>query len=223
MTETQRVPLFPLGVVLLPEISLPLHIFEVRYKLMISECVEKDEPFGIVLFDGQSLHSAGCTARVTEVTKRYEDGRMDIVTRGEQRFVIQKVITEKPFMEAYVSFFEDAGDISPEELQPSIENARDLLGQLPEKDRLTEAFDLAARSGPLQLSFAIAALEGFTVAERQRFLEMTSTSERIKKGVQALSRLVRRQRLTDEIHTIIGGNGSPPKRLIELISTDKQK
>ena len=81
----------------------------------------------------------------------------------------------------------------------------------------------AAHSSPRQLSFAIAAHEGFTAKERQRFLEMTSTAERIKKGVRALSSLVERLRLTSEITAIIGGNGSPPKRLIELISTDKQK
>ena len=52
MEQTKRIPLFPLGVVLLPEMLLPLHIFEERYKLMISECIEEDKPFGIVLFDG---------------------------------------------------------------------------------------------------------------------------------------------------------------------------
>jgi Lon protease-like protein len=222
MNETQTVPLFPLGVVLLPGMSLPLHIFEERYKLMISECIAKDEPFGIALFDGQSLHTVGCMARVTEVTKRYEDGRMDIMTRGEKRFVIQKVITEKPYMEAYVSFFEDVGDMPPEELQPLLANAGDLLRELSEQDQMTDALGLAAGSSPLRLSFSIAALEGFTVEERQRFLEMRSTAERIKKGVQALSRLVQRSRLTGEINAIIGGNGSPPRRLIELLAAEDQ-
>jgi len=222
MTETHKIRLFPLGVVALPEMPLPLHIFEERYKLMISECIAKNEPFGIVLFDGQSLHTVGCTVRVTGVTKRYEDGRMDIMTQGGQRFVIQKVINEKPFMEAYVNFFEDVDDISLEEFQPLAESAGDLLSKLPEQDQPAEAIHLSARSNPLRWSFAIAALEGFTVAERQSFLEMTSTADRIKKGVRALARIVERSTLTDEIISIIGGNGSPPRRLIELLSSNNQ-
>lgn len=218
MTETQKIPLFPLGIIVLPDMSLPLHIFEERYKLMISECIAKDMPLGIVLFDGQYLHTVGCMARVTEVTRRYEDGRMDIMTRGQQRFIIQKVITEKPYMEAYVNFFEDADTIPLDDLQPLVEKARDLLKELTNLDQLTEDISLLAQSSPLKLSFAIAALEGFTIAERQRFLEMTSTAERIKKGVEALSILVQRSRLTNEIRDIIGGNGNPPKQLIELLS-----
>jgi len=207
-----------LGVIVLPDMSLRLHIFEERYKLMISECIEKDTPFGIVLFDGQYLHTVGCMARVVEVTKRYEDDRMDIMTRGEQRFIIQKVITEKPYMEAYVNFFEDVDKTSLNELQPLLENARVLLKELSRLNQSTPDIYRPAHSSPLQLSFAIAALEGFTVAERQRFLEMTSTAERIKKGVKALSRLVQRSRLTNEINAIIGGNGNPPRQLIELLA-----
>jgi len=218
MTETQTIPLFPLGVNVVPDMSLPLHIFEERYKLMISECIAQDKAFGIVLFDGQYLHTVGCMARITEVTKRYEDGRMDIMTRGRQRFIIQKVITEKPYMQAYVSFFEDADTTPRDDLQPLVEKARDLLKELSNLDQLTEDIYLPAQSTPLKLSFAIAALEGFTVDERQRFLEMTSTAERIKKGVEALSRLVQRSRLTNEIREIIGGNGNLPKQLIELLS-----
>jgi Lon protease-like protein len=211
-----------LGVIILPYMTLPLHIFEERYKLMISECIEEDKPFGIVLFDGQDLHSMGCMARVTEVTKRYKDGRMDIVTRGEKRFIIQKVITEKPYMEAYVNFFEDVDKTPPNELHPLLQKGRQLLMELSKLDQLTEDLYLPTQSSPLKLSFAIAALEGFTVAERQRFLEMTSTAERIKKGVQALSRLVQRSSLTNEIRVIIGGNGNPSRHLIELLSPEVQ-
>jgi Lon protease-like protein len=218
MLETQTIPLFPLGVIILPEMSLPLHIFEERYKLMIAECIAQDRPFGIVLFDGQHLHTVGCMARVTEVMKRYEDGRMDIMTRGEQRFIIQKVITAKPYMEAYVSFFEDTDTTSPDDLRATLENARDLLQELWQSDPLSDDFYRLAQSSPLKFSFAIAALDGFTLAERQAFLEMTTTAERIAKGVGALARLVQRSRLTNEIKAIIGGNGNPPKQLMELFT-----
>jgi Lon protease-like protein len=221
MPETHRIPLFPLGVVLLPGMALPLHIFEERYKLMISECIEEDKPFGIVLFDGKQLYTVGCMARVTEVTKRYEDGRMDILTRGGQRFLAQKVFSEKPYMEAYVSFFEDADDSSDDELKRLFDSAMELLGELPGQDRLSEVMHLSAQNSPAQLSFSIAALEDFSASEKQRFLEMTSTAERIKKGVESLARILERARLTIEISGIIGGNGSPPERLLDLLSAQK--
>jgi Lon protease-like protein len=205
--------------VLLPGMALPLHIFEERYKLMISECIETDRPFGLVLFDGQSLHTVGCMARVTAVIERYDDGRMDIMTVGEQRFLIQKAINEKAYMEAYVSFFEDVEASSDDELRPLVENAMNLLVELSGSDQQNKEIDPAARSHPWQLSFAIPALESFTAKERQRFLEMTSTAKRLEKGVQALARIIERARLTDEIAAIIGGNGSPPKQLIDLLSS----
>jgi Lon protease-like protein len=226
MRETVKdivtIPLFPLGVVILPDMILPLHIFEERYKLMISECMAEDQPFGIVLFEGQYMRTVGCMARVTEVIKLYADGRMDILTRGETRFIIQKVIDEKPYLEAHVNFFEDIDKPNLDELQIVIEKIRILLGELYEMDQSSHHYRMMAQSSPLEMSFAIAALDGFTPAERQKFLEMTSTSERIVKGADALTRLAQRIRLTNEINRIIGGNGNPPKQLINLIGRKKQ-
>jgi Lon protease-like protein len=77
------IPLFPLGVVLLPEMILPLHIFEERYKTMIGQCLDQDEEFGIVYFNGKKMEEVGCTARILKVLKRYDDGRMDICHFGQ--------------------------------------------------------------------------------------------------------------------------------------------
>ena len=217
----KTVPLFPLGVVILPDMDLPLHIFEDRYKLMITECLAQKQPFGIILFDGQHMLTVGCTALVTEVTKYYSDGRMDILTRGQKRFIVQKVIDEMPYLQAHVTFFDDGDKPNPDELQSDIANIRDLLNELYEMDRSTQRLDVTKQANLLALSFEIAALDGFTPAERQRFLEMTSTAERIEKGARALSKLVQRTRLTNEIKNIIGGNGSPPKELIALIATEQ--
>jgi ATP-dependent Lon protease len=214
--KTQKVPLFPLGVVLLPEMLLPLHIFEERYKQMISECLKENTPFGIVLFDGTAIRSVGCMAAITEVTRRYDDGRMDIITEGRDRFVIHEMIEEKPYMEARVVFFDDEDEISVDDVRDTLEIARQQLKEMTDADFLPEHTDLFARTRPKNLAFAIAALEGFTPAERQRFLEMTSGTERLKKSVQALSGLVQRARLTKEILRIIGGNGHPPEGLIKI-------
>ena len=120
----ERIPLFPLGLVMLPGMLLPLHIFEERYKQMISDCLAENTPFGIVWFDGQTIHPVGCTARVVQVLHRYEDGRMDILTRGEKRFYTEGMAEEKPYMEADVLYIEDA-ESAPDagSLQPGVHPA----------------------------------------------------------------------------------------------------
>lgn len=207
MATATRIPLFPLGVVVLPEMQLPLHIFEERYKQMIGECLAADQAFGIVLFDSQSIRSVGCTTRVTEIIRRYDDGRMDIATRGEQRFVIREIREEKIYMEAQVSFFEDAPATPDPTIAETVAQARRLLKQLAAVTAIPAPEALLALEAPQRLSFAIAALEGFTPEERQQFLEMTSGPERLQKSVRALSRLLERLRLNQEIKRLIGGNG----------------
>lgn len=210
-----RIPLFPLGLVLLPGMSLPLHIFEERYKQMIAESLEASVPFGIVWFDGQSIRSIGCTARVMHVLHRYEDGRMDILALGERRFFTEALVEEKPYIEADVRFIEDAEETDDSE---ALKKARALLSKLRETGHLPEAIEALDFAGSQQLSFAIPALEGFTHAERQRFLEMLSSSERLQKGVEALTRILERVRVTEQIRKIIGGNGHPPKKALQELS-----
>ncbi len=81
----ERFPLFPLGLVLLPGEVVPLHIFEERYKLMIGECLEQDTEFGIVWLSDDELKDTGCSARVTQLLERMEDGRMNILVEGTVR------------------------------------------------------------------------------------------------------------------------------------------
>ena len=72
MAKEVIIPLFPLGVVLLPEMPMPLHIFEPRYKKMIGECLDENKPFGIVYYSGNKIRSVGCSARIVEVLKRVQ-------------------------------------------------------------------------------------------------------------------------------------------------------
>ena len=224
MARTRKIPLFPLGVVLLPKMLLPLHIFEERYKQMIGECLAADKPFGIVLFDGQAIRPVGCMARITRVIKRYDDGRMDILTEGGERFVMESLIEELPYMEARVFFFDDEPEAAPaEKLNPLVKTALGLLRELEGLDTGLVAPPDSGAIDPVRLSYAIAALEGFTPAERQGFLEMTSASQRLERCVQALSRIVKRNRLTGEINKLIGGNGSPPKSILRALKKQKEE
>ncbi len=101
------VPLFPLELVLLPGVPLPLHIFEPRYREMIAECVEEKKPFGIVRASEEGVADIGCTAEIVSITKKYEDGRMDILARGVERFEVVEVNEERSFLRAEISLLPD--------------------------------------------------------------------------------------------------------------------
>ncbi len=217
-----RIPLFPLGLVLLPGMPLPLHIFEERYKIMISECLADDSVFGIVFFDGQAIRSVGCTARVSEVLKRYEDGRMDIMTSGEQRFMVEELIEEKPYTEARITFFDDEDKQLPGgDAFELLSTARNLLENLHSDGFLPQTPDPSVLANPAALSFFIASLEGFTHVERQQILEMISSHQRLQMCVEALIKIQQRFKLTQTIEKIIGGNGRPPDSILRKLSDKK--
>lgn len=102
-----RIPLFPLDVVLFPGEPLPLHIFEERYKEMIGVCLEKQSAFGVVRAQRDGLAVIGCTARILRVLHRYDDGRLDILCRGEQRFEIEMLENSRAYLEAKIDFVDD--------------------------------------------------------------------------------------------------------------------
>lgn len=108
MDEDQwsSLPLFPLNTVLFPGMVLPLHIFEERYKLMIDRCLEEERPFGVVLIRegkeaGESAvpYDVGTTSVIAGVT-RYDDGRMNIVSLGNERFRLRKLHYSQPYLVA---------------------------------------------------------------------------------------------------------------------------
>src|SRR5262249_5671423 len=88
---SEIIPLFPLELFLFPGIPLPLHIFEPRYKEMVGECLDKKAPFGIVRARDDQMAQVGCSAKIVDVLKRYDDGRLDIMTEGVRRFELEVV------------------------------------------------------------------------------------------------------------------------------------
>ena len=201
------IPLFPLGLVLLPHMDLPLHIFEERYKTMINECLENREVFGIVFFDGADIQTIGCTAEIQSVVKHYDDGRMDILTRGDKRFIIKDMDESRPFLQARVLFFED-------EIEPATAGDGDrmadtllLLKDLDGLSKTSRDYQSLAQLGPAVLSFVIPGLEGFTPQERQPFLETTSPRRRMEKCRAALGDVIKRMQLSTDIQKAVGGNG----------------
>ena len=201
------IPLFPLGLVLLPHMDLSLHIFEERYKIMVNECLENDRGFGIVFFDGADIQTIGCTAEIQSVLKRYDDGRMDIKVRGNLRFVIKEMDESRPYLQARALFFEDEDETAADGDTGLV---ADTLGLLKDLDRLSATrrdYAAMARLGTAVLSFVIPGMEGFMPQERQPFLETTSPRRRMEKCRAVLEDVVKRMKLSADIQKAVGGNG----------------
>lgn len=207
MSEPRRIPIFPLGIVLLPGMALPLHIFEARYKRMIRFSVVENSEFGVVHYDGKQLMATGCTARIIKLLKRYPDGRLDILTRGKQRFKIEHIFDEKSYLEADVSFFDDIVEEEDARLAEMAVHVRGLVRELFSLHGRPPATDYLEKLDLKSLSFLAVFHSSITPAEKQRFLEIRSTGERLQKAIRVLRKIIARVKLNAEIRRIIEGNG----------------
>ncbi|MFO7739652.1 MAG: LON peptidase substrate-binding domain-containing protein [Desulfatiglandaceae bacterium] len=213
MGAEKTIPIFPLGVVLMPTMFLPLHIFEERYKLMIGECLETGQDFGIVYFSSKQMKRVGCSAQILKVMRHYQNGEMDILTIGKSRFLIKEVYDAKAYLEAKIVHFDDEPEAEDAELTRLASEGINFLHEL--NAILGTQLDDAAmdRSDLKRISFLISSNDGFTPSEKQKLLEMTSTKRRLSDSVLALRKVIQRAQLTREIEKTIRGNGDLKKLL----------
>lgn len=192
-----ELPLFPLSVVLFPGASLPLHIFEPRYRQMINECYKQKKPFGVVLARPESEHmleepyAIGTMAEI-EVLARLDDGRMNLIARGTRRFRILRQHRDKPYLTGIVEIYEDAIEPS-EQLLPRAASARELFSTylhilLEVVGKEETQFGLPDE--PVELSHFIAYYLDLENEQKQELLELTSTFKRLESEIETLRREV---------------------------------
>ena len=204
-------PLFPLEVVLLPEEPLPLHIFEDRYKTMIGECLQAraagkgQQEFGVVLLKGQTVSTVGCTARIINLTRQYEDGRMDILTVGKRRFEILLTNDERPYLRGAVDYFEDEGPDAPsdEAAELAIERFREAMRKLRHAAEMPVHLPRPYR----HLSFRLAAALPLDHEFKQQLLTLRNEPERLALVQRALEILMNQLDQVQESQRKAGGNG----------------
>src|SRR3954447_17933055 len=114
MIVQQDFPLFPLGIVALPTESVPLHIFEPRYRAMIAECLESGSEFGIVWASEDGLRQIGCACEIAEVLEQHEDGRLDILTRGPRPFRLVEPHGARPSPSGTIEWLDDKAELLDE-------------------------------------------------------------------------------------------------------------
>ncbi|GAB5519220.1 MAG: LON peptidase substrate-binding domain-containing protein [Rhodothermales bacterium] len=176
MSGVDTLPLFPLKLVLFPGEELPLHIFEPRYKAMTNVCLDEERPFGIVqMFEGR-MARVGSTAAIAKVLQVHNDGRMDIVVEGGDRFRVVKVSDEKPYLVGHIEPYE----IAEAQEQPTPKQVNRLIAL---HQRLLERAGRPQRSLIYEqasvLSFSLAHNVGLEPEQKQRLLEMPGELERV--------------------------------------------
>ncbi len=194
-------PLFPLELVLLPRTPLPLHIFEERYKEMIGLCLEEPCEFGVVLAKGNGVLRTGCAAAIDRVLRRHEDGRMDILAYGTNRFEIASIDTGRSYFRAEVSYFDD-DDLRPARPELIWEASLRRL----EYARLTgeDAMDLDLKDP--RVSFLLAHISP-DLDFRQTLLQMRSEADRIERVAAHLANLVERHHVKEAMSKAARQNG----------------
>ena len=151
------IPIFPLSIVVYPGERLNLHIFEPRYKQLIKECLAEEKSFGIPTVIGEKMQEFGTLMKVTELTKEYDNGEMDIKTQGLQVFRILEVIQSIPdklYSGSIVSYPENQLDEGNRKLmQTVVKGIREMHRLLKvskdfqkEEDRLI-SYDIAHHAG----------------------------------------------------------------------------
>jgi uncharacterized protein len=126
---TNFIPIFPLGIVVFPGEQLNLHIFEPRYKQLITECFAEKKTFGIPVVIDNKMADTGTLMEVTEITSKYEDGKMDIKTKGIKVFNLLEIIRdipEKLYSGAIVTYPENISISSSLLLQKVLNGVREL-------------------------------------------------------------------------------------------------
>ncbi len=214
MVNYDDIPLFPLHVVLFPDMPLPLHIFEPRYREMILRCREEKSPFGITLIQSGADIGAEAVPRQVGTLARlaqYEelsDGRMNILVFGESRFRITRTSHDKPYLSAAVALIgEEEADSG--RLQEDFDGVAVLF-----RSYLESLFAMTGRTlstlqlpqDPEYLSYAVASVLQVPPQEKQALLEMTDTSRRLRREMEILQTEIEAQ---DTLQSVVGGLSLP--------------
>jgi Lon protease-like protein len=188
-------PLFPLSTVLYPGLPIPLHVFEERYREMFGRVLDGDRRFGVVaIVHGHEVggsavyHPVGCVAEVRDV-RRYPDGRLDVVARGEQRFRIDGVAQAAPYIVAKVATLgESAGRAAAERIVPVTRLFNRYVTTLLEIAGEDDIEQVDLPDDPVAASYLVAAGLQVDLPDKQNLLAVPSAAERLRTEAGLLRR-----------------------------------
>jgi ATP-dependent Lon protease len=199
----ERIPLFPLNVVLLPGAELPLHIFEPRYREMVKDCLEEKSEFGMLLSLPNGVARVGCTAEILDVVKCYEDGRMDILTAGRAPFRVVDLFTQDPLLEGHVDYLEDRETPANPRIQRELVELFEACHTLIFDDYPKNL----EGASPEELAYLVAATLPLELLWKQQILELRSEADRQERLVTYLREWAAHLQKKEAFRQRAGGNG----------------
>jgi ATP-dependent Lon protease len=199
----ERIPLFPLNVVLLPGAELPLHIFEPRYREMVKSSLEEKSEFGMLLSLPKGVARVGCTAEIKAVVQRYEDGRMDILAVGRAPFRVLELFPEAPLLEGHVDYLEDRESPANPRIQRELVELFEACHTLIYDD-YPKNLEVDARE---DLSYLVAAALPMDLLWKQQILELRSEADRQERLVAYLREWAPHLQKSEALRLRAGGNG----------------
>ena len=216
-------PIFPLAVVLFPGVPLPLHIFEPRYRQMLTDIGVNNSLFGVSYFDATTATTEippvghiGCVAELSE-TQTLPDGRSNILTVGVIRYRIDEYLERgDPYLVARVSFFED-NEEDDDLLRESSHEVADIFTRIARavrtiNDERASLPDISDTE-PQRLSFLVAAAIEVDTDLKQELLEIRLTSDRLRRLRDILARAVSGYEERARIHEMAKGNGHSGRKI----------
>jgi Lon protease-like protein len=204
MPETW-LPLFPLRAVLFPQSLLPLHIFEERYKILVRECLAGTGSFGINLMRSEGIASVGCSAVVKNVVREYEDGRLDIVVEGGERYDLLRTVDDRaPYLVGEIRYIGRGDDVAERSLALETIDLFNTVMAHVLKDGTAPVVPNRVAKG---LSFVLAQKAGLDLEQRQALLELRGENDRIKVIRKYLEELIPRLDHIEEIERIVKNDG----------------
>lgn len=201
-----ELPIFELPLAIVPAERVSLHIFEERYRLLIGHCLENDAPFGIVLRDAAGARAIGCSARVSEVVERYDDGRLDIVVTGEEPFGVMDRFDALDWPAAHV----EARPSRPGEAETTegLERARIAFAELLEAVGADPS-----RADAADDAFSIAAQIEMPATEKHALLEADDEADRLDGLEATLRRLIAGLKRSQDLAERAKSNGHARGRI----------
>jgi ATP-dependent Lon protease len=219
----RELPLFPLPVVLFPGVPLPLHIFEPRYREMLSDIRISNNFFGLSYFDSSTSDKEippaghiGCVAEVTE-EQALPDGRSNVLTIGLIRYRVDEYVeNDGPYLVARVSFFEDEEE-DDEALDERTREVAETFTRIARAVRILNderaTLPDISDTEPQRLSFLVAAAMEIDAEVKQELLELRSTGERLRRLRDMLVRAVTSYEERARVHELAKGNGHSGRKI----------
>ena len=177
-SNMSRLELFPLNIVAFPTKIIPLHIFEERYKSLISESISQGKDFGIIFKDKDGLANYGCSTTVLEIVKKYSDGRMDIVAKGNKIFKLTSKLMEDDILVGNVEFIDSDLNSSAE----GFEKLKDKYLKLLLTIGITSNLDK-----DIVKSFSFELLDGISLPSEFELILISTSSE--EERIKLLNRI----------------------------------